>query len=300
MKPILLLGKIGQLGWEARRVLACLGDVTALDYPEVDFSRPEQLRDLVREIQPRVIYNAAAYTAVDRAESEIDLARAINATAAGVLAECAAETGAALVHFSTDYVFDGEKGAPYLETDTPRPLNMYGQTKLEGEQAIQQVDCAYLILRTAWVYSWRRDSFLTKVLQWARERPTLRVVADQVSNPTWSRSLAEITGQLLARAGDDIPGWVRERRGVYHLAGNGSASRLEWAQAILANRPPGAPPVEVLPAQTSEFPTPARRPLRNVLDCDLFARTFGLRLPPWEQALQLAMESPLDEGKRGS
>ncbi len=297
MAKILLLGKYGQVGWEARRALSCLGEVVALDYPEVDFTHSDQLRGLVAEIKPDVIYNAAAYTAVDRAETEVERARLINAVAAGVLAESAAMVGAVLIHFSTDYVFDGEKGVAYTELDAPHPISVYGQSKLEGEQAIQQVDCAYLIFRTAWVYSRRRDSFVTKVLQWARERPVLRVVADQVSNPTWSRSLAEITAQVLAKGGDQITEWVKGRRGVYHLAGSGSASRLEWARAILANRPQAEQPAEVQPALTSDFPAPARRPLYSALDCALFSRTFGLRLPPWEQALQLAMEDPLEDLK---
>lgn len=286
---ILILGCTGQVGWEAQRSLSTLGDVVALDYPDVDFTRPDQVKSLVDEVRPRVIYNAVAYTAVDKAESEVDRVRLINATSVGVLAEAAARLGAALIHFSTDYVFDGAKGSAYVETDIPNPLNAYGQTKLEGEQAVQQVDCAYLILRTAWVYSMRRDSFVAKVREWAKDRSTLRVVADQVSNPTWSRSLAEITGQLIAKGGEDLTGWMKERRGVYHLAGDGCASRCEWAQAILKNQPLDHA-VEVLPAASSEFPSPADRPLYSALDCGLFTRTFHLQLPHWEKALQLAMQ----------
>jgi len=286
---ILILGCTGQVGWEAQRSLSTLGEVIALDYPDVDFTRPEQVASLVDEVRPQVIYNAVAYTAVDKAESEVDRVRLINATSVGVLAEAAARLGAVLLHFSTDYVFDGKKGTTYVETDAPNPLNAYGLTKLEGEQAVQQVDCAYLILRTAWVYSMRRESFIAKVREWARDRSTLRVVADQVSNPTWSRALAEITAQLIARGGDDLTNWVKERRGVYHLAGDGCASRWEWAQAILKNQPLDHP-VEVVPAASSEFPSPADRPLYSALDCGLFARTFHLQLPHWERALQLAMQ----------
>jgi dTDP-4-dehydrorhamnose reductase len=286
---ILILGCTGQVGWEAQRSLATLGEVTALDYPDVDFTRPDTLNRLLDEIRPQVIYNAVAYTLVDKAESEVERVRLINATSSGVLAECAARLGAVLVHFSTDYVFDGKKGRAYVETDAPNPLNAYGLTKLEGEQAIQQVDCAYLIFRTAWVYSLRRDNFVAKVQQWAKDKSTLRVVADQVSNPTWARALAEVTAQVIARGGDQLTDWVKERRGVYHLAGDGCASRWDWAQAILKNSPPDHP-VEVLPAQSSEFQTPADRPLYSALDCSLFAQTFNLRLPHWEKALQLAME----------
>lgn len=286
---ILILGCTGQVGWEAQRSLATLGEVVALDFPDVDFTRPEQVKSLVDEVRPNVIYNAVAYTAVDKAESEVERVRLINATSVGVLAEAAARLGAVLLHFSTDYVFDGTKGRAYIETDAPNPLNVYGQTKLEGEQAVQQVDCAYLILRTAWVYSMRRDSFIAKVQQWAKDRSTLRVVADQVSNPTWSRALAEITAQLIARGGDNLTDWVKEHRGVYHLAGDGCASRWDWARAILQNQPLDHP-VEVVPAASSEFPSPANRPLYSALDCGLFTRTFHLQLPPWEKALQLTMQ----------
>ncbi len=274
---VLLLGKGGQVGWEAQRALSCLGDVLALDYPEVDFTKPKDLQSLVNELRPQVIFNAVAYTAVDRAETEVEQARLINATSVGVLAEAAAKLDAVLLHFSTDYVFDGQKGCEYLETDVPNPLNVYGQTKLEGEQAIHQVDCAHFIFRTAWVYSNRRDSFVSKVLQWAQEKSSLRVVVDQVSNPTWARMLAEITGQVLAKGGDSLTAWVRERRGIYHLAGSGSASRLEWAQAIVNNRPSDMPPTDILPAFSSEFPSPAERPLYSALNCDRFLHTFGLK-----------------------
>lgn len=288
---ILLLGNSGQVGWEAQRTLASLGEVISADYPQVDFTRPRQVADFVAEVRPDVIYNAVAYTAVDKAENDTARVRLINATSVGVLAESAARLGAALIHYSTDYVYDGLKGSPYLETDETHPLNLYGQTKLEGDLAIQQVDCAYLILRTTWVYSMRtdRDSFVHKVLGWAAGRSSLRVVDDQVSSPTWARMLAEISALALARAGGiPISEWLRERRGVYNLAGGGSTSRLEWAKEILALRPPDHA-VEVLPAKSSEFPTPALRPLTSVLDCARFTEVFGLQLPPWQAALKLAM-----------
>ncbi len=293
MRPlrILILGNTGQVGWEAQRSLAPLGEVIGLDYPEVDFTRPEQLSRKVLELRPQVIYSPAAYTAVDKAESEPERVRVINAAAPGVLAEAAARLGAVLVHFSTDYVFDGKKGCAYVESDPPHPLSVYGQTKLEGEKAVQQVDCAHLILRTAWVYSMRRESFVSKVMQWSKDRSSIRVVEDQVSNPTWARMLAETSAQALAMGREGLLDFIKERRGVYHLAGDGIASRREWAQAIVRIRPPADHPLEVLPALSSEFPTPAERPLYSALDCSLFAQTFGLRLPPWEQALRLAMES---------
>jgi len=290
---ILLLGKIGQLGWELKRTLAPLGEVIALDYPEIDLSQAGAARQAVRLAAPQVIINASAYTAVDRAESEEPVALAVNGRTPGELAEEAAALGAALIHYSTDYVFDGAKGSPYLETDAPHPLNIYGSSKLAGEQAIQQVGGSFLILRTSWVYSLRRASFVTKVLEWSRGQPSLRVVSDQVSNPTWARMLAEITAQLLAKAGEHPAGWLGERRGLYHLAGDGYASRLEWAQAILRLDPKRGEQVarQILPARTAEFPTPARRPLFSALNCDLYSYTFRQSLPPWEEALRLAMEN---------
>ena len=293
MMRLLLLGKFGQLGWELHRALSPLGEVIALDYPEIDLSQPDQIRPLVRQAQPAVIVNATAYTAVDRAESEPELTRAINALAPGILAEEARTLGAALVHFSTDYVFDGATNSPYIETDQPNPLGMYGQSKLEGERAIEATGGAYLILRTSWVYSLRRDSFVTKVLKWSRQQETLLVVSDQVSNPTWARLLAEITAQLLAKARDDSTGWLGERCGLYHLAGNGYGSRYDWAHAILRYDPKPEEQVtrQLLPALTADFPTPARRPLFSALNCNLFSETFGLRLPDWKDALHMAMES---------
>ncbi|KPL82851.1 hypothetical protein SE15_12455 [Thermanaerothrix daxensis] len=289
---ILLLGHLGQLGWEARRSLACLGDIIALDYPQIDLSQPHTLPPLIREIKPHVIYNATAYTAVDKAEQEHHLAEQINAVAPGVLAECACEIRAVLIHFSTDYVFDGTKGSPYTEDDIPNPLNVYGKTKWLGEQAIQAVDNAYLIFRTSWVYSLRRDSFVTKVLEWSRKQEVLRVVDDQIGNPTWARMLAEVTANLLASHRHDPYAQLYEKRGLYHLAGKGWASRFEWAQAILASDPQREEQItrQLLPARTEEFPTPAQRPLFSALDCNRFEQKFGLCLPPWREALILAMQ----------
>ena len=290
---ILLLGKYGQLGWELQRTLAPLGDILALDFPQIDLEQADSLRELIHNIRPQVIFNATAYTAVDRAESEMEIAQAINSHAPRVMAEEAKKIGAAIIHYSTDYVFDGKKGGDYLEQDPPNPLNMYGESKLEGERAIQDVGESYLILRTSWVYSVRRESFVTRVLEWSRKQTSLRIVSDQVSNPTWCRMLAEVTAQLLAMAGRDVAGWLDERRGIYHLSGSGRASRFEWAQAILEmdTRREEQIVQEVQPALTSEFPTPAIRPLHSALNCDHFIDTFGLTLPNWREALKLAMEA---------
>lgn len=290
---ILLLGKFGQLGWELHRALSPLGEIIVVDYPEIDLLQPDPIRQLVRRVQPALIVNATAYTAVDRAENESQVARNINARAPGILAEEARTLGAGLVHFSTDYVFDGTTNRPYIETDQPNPLGMYGQSKLEGERAIEATGGAYLILRTSWVYSMRRDSFVTKVLHWSRQQETIRVVSDQISNPTWARHLAEITAQLLAQSIGNPAGWLAERRGLYHLAGSGYTSRLEWAEAILRLDPQREQQItqQVLPALTADFPTPARRPLFSALDCERFTRVFQLRLPPWEETLALAMDA---------
>jgi dTDP-4-dehydrorhamnose reductase len=289
---ILLLGKNGQLGWELRRSLATVGEVMALDTPEFDLAEESRVRQIVRQTQPQIIVNAAAYTAVDQAESEPGLAMRVNALAPGILAEEARALEAALVHYSSDYVFDGNKGSPYQESDPPNPLNLYGKSKLEGERAIQQVEGIYLILRTSWVYSLRRNSFVTKVLQWARQQSVLRVVEDQVGSPTWARMLAEATAQVLAMTALHGIHWLRERRGLYHLAGDGYASRLEWAKAILQYDPQRAEQrvQQIVAARSHEFPTPAQRPLYSALDCSRFYETFGLRLPPWEKALIMAME----------
>jgi dTDP-4-dehydrorhamnose reductase len=290
---ILLFGKNGQLGWELCRTLAPLGEVIAYDFPEVDLSEGDSLTRIVRRLRPEVIVNAAAYTAVDRAESEVERAFAVNARAPGLMAEEAQALGAALVHYSTDYVFDGGKGSPYVETDTPNPLGVYGRSKLEGERAVEQACQACLTLRTSWVYSLRGDSFVAKVLQWSRQQPTLRVVDDQIGCPTWAHTLADATARLLAMGGKDISGWLRERGGLYHLAGDGFASRFEWAQAILRYDPhrEGQVTRQVLPARTADFPTPAQRPLFSALDCTKFGDAFGFRLPAWEEALRLAMRA---------
>jgi dTDP-4-dehydrorhamnose reductase len=208
------------------------------------------------------------------------------------MAEEARELGATLIHYSTDYVFDGTQGSAYTENDRTNPLGVYGQSKLAGEQAIQAIGGIFLILRTSWVYSMRRDSFVSKVLEWSRRQTTMRVVQDQVSNPTWCRMLAEITSQVLGMAGEHSSAWLGERSGLYHLAGWGYASRFEWAQAILANDPKREEQaiLELLPALTSEFPTPAQRPLFSALNCNRFFDTFGLKLPAWQDALRLAME----------
>lgn len=293
MSGILLFGKFGQLGWELHRSLAPFGELTALDYPEIDLVNPESLDEIIQAVKPDVIINATAYTAVDKAEEEIDIAMAINAHAPRRMAELALKNGSALIHYSTDYVFDGRKGSPYGETDQPNPLGMYGESKLAGDTAIREVDGTHLIFRTSWVYSTRRDSFVTKVLSWSRKQKELKIVDDQISNPTWCRMLAEATAILIARAGKFPADWINERRGLYNLAGEGYASRLEWAKAILEFDPNSEQQIfqELKPAKTSDYSSPAERPLFSALSCEKFSDTFGFRLPYWQEALKLAMAS---------
>lgn len=292
MKKILQFGTKGQVGWELLRTCAPLGEIVALDYPDVDLSDSGGLRELVRNVKPDIIVNAAAYTNVDKAENEPELARAINATGPAVLAEEAKKINAVLVHYSTDYVFDGAKGSPYVETDATNPLNMYGQTKLEGEQAIAASGCANLVLRTSWVYSMRQGGFVTKVLQWARTQEVMRVVDDQISSPTSARMLAEVTALILGQGREDVFGYLSENGGLYHCAGGGSCSRYEWAKAILEYDPRKEEQVvkELLPAKSTDFAVPANRPMVSVLECDNLFGTFRLRQPTWEECLRITTE----------
>jgi dTDP-4-dehydrorhamnose reductase len=269
MQKILLIGKNGQVGWELQRTCCTLGEVVALDYPEIDLANVSGIRSLIADVKPSILINAAAYTNVDKAESEPEVARAVNAIAPGVMAEEAKKLGAVFIHYSTDFVFDGAKGSPYVETDTPNPLNVYGASKLEGEQLVQAAGGAYLIFRTSWVYSMRQGGFVTKVLQWARQQEILRIVDDQIGSPTWARMLAEATSQVIAQGRGDPFGYIGEKAGLYHLAGGGSCSRYEWARAILELDPKKEEQIvkHLLPAKSSEFPTPAKRPMNTGLDC---------------------------------
>ena len=290
MKKILLIGKNGQLGWELNRSLLTLGQLFAVDYPEIDLQNPGSYVEVIKEIHPNIIVNAAAYTAVDQAESEKEKNWNINATAPAILAEEARRLKSQFVHYSTDYVFDGTKGNAYLEEDIPNPLNQYGKSKLEGERLIQSAGEAYLIFRTSWVYSVRQaGGFVNKVLQWAREREKICVVNDQVSNPTWARVLAEVTSQVLSLD----PGWLQEHRGLFHVACGGFTSRFEWTKMILALDPNKEEQLvkEVIPAQTDDFPTPAQRPLFSALNCGRFQKEFGVFLPDWQASLRLAMSN---------
>lgn len=278
----LLLGKIGQVGFELLRTLAPLGDVVAVDQPELNFLDLNGLGELVRRQSPNVIVNAAAYTAVDKAESDASLCRSINATAPGFLASEAKRGGALFVHYSTDYVYPGNKTTPYVEDDATGPLGEYGRTKLEGDQLIQQSGANYLIFRTAWVYGARGANFLRTMLRLAKDRPELRVVSDQVGAPTWSRMIAEGTAQAIAKAVADPARFS----GVYHLTAGGETSWYGFTEAILDVFNPQPRP-KLTPITTDQYPTAAKRPAYSVLSNDKLARTFGIRLPDWRRQLEL-------------
>lgn len=289
---ILLCGKNGQLGWEFTRTLAPLGDLIALDWPQIDFNRPDQLRAQVLDLHPQLIVNASAYTNVDKAETEAELNDLINHQAVAALAQAAAQLRAGMVHISTDYVFDGLKGSPYVEDDPANPLGRYAASKRDGELAVQANTGAYWTLRTAWLYSLRQNDFVARVLGWSRQQEVLRVVDDQVGSPTWARMLAQVISLALAAGKDDFYAYLTQTAGVYHLAGDGYTTRLAWVQKILELDSHREQQVtrQVLAAKTADFPTPAQRPLFTALNCERFRRTFGLAMPAWDTALALAMQ----------
>jgi dTDP-4-dehydrorhamnose reductase len=279
---LLLSGATGQIGFELAKFLPAHGEVSALDRASLDLGDPDALVEVVRRLRPNIIVNAAAYTAVDRAETDADRAFAINALAPAVLAEEAKRIGAVMIQYSTDYVFDGSSATPYREDAPAQPLNVYGRSKLEGERAIAAVGGANLILRTSWVYGLRGQNFLLTMRRLARERDEIRIVADQVGVPNWSRELARITASLVGLGSSALA----ERAGLYHLSARGSASWFEFAQAIIGNvaRP------ALLPITTAEYPTPARRPAYGVLAPDKFESTFGFVLPDWRNLLRECLQ----------
>lgn len=290
---ILLIGAGGQVGWELDRTLQTLGEVIALDYPAIDLAQPLQIRERVRQTNPNLIVNAAAYTAVDKAEDEPEAAFAINATAVGILANEARRIGAAIVHYSTDYVFDGLGSTPYTEQDIPNPLNTYGRSKLEGDRAIQAADVPHLILRVSWVYGSRGKNFMLTMLKAAQEREEIRVVDDQIGAPTWCRMIAEATAQILAQGVRDIAGFLRERGGLYHLTAEGATSWFGFAKAILEAAPQRKAHKlqRLIPIPSAEYPTPARRPAYSLLSSEAAFAAFGIRLPAWEISLSQVLSS---------
>ncbi|MDH3288396.1 MAG: dTDP-4-dehydrorhamnose reductase [Betaproteobacteria bacterium] len=290
MRRILLTGKSGQVGWELQRTLAPLGEVVALDVQDVDFASPDAIREKVREIKPQILVNAAAYTAVDRAESEPDLAMKVNGVAPGVLAEEANRLDALLVHYSTDYVFDGTKNGPYTETDAPNPLSVYGRSKLAGDQAIQATGVPHYIFRTSWVYAARGQNFVRTMLRLGREQTALRIINDQVGAPTWAHFIAEATAQVLGQMIKN-PDLMQDRTGIYNLTAAGAVSWFGFADAIFAEAKArlGMTPPKLIPITTAEYPLPARRPANSRLDTSKLTRVFGLTPAPWETVLTSCM-----------
>ena len=287
---ILLTGANGQVGWELQRTLNCLGEVVALDSTTMNLANADAVRQSVRDIAPGIIVNPAAYTAVDKAEREPELVRAVNAVAPGILAEEAARLDALLVHYSTDYVFNGSGATPWREDDACDPLNVYGATKLAGERAIQATGCRHLIFRTSWVYGARGSNFLLTMRRLMRERPELKIVADQIGAPTWCRDLAEATAQVLSQINGPASEFGQAPWGVYHMSNAGETSWHGFAQAIQALDGADAS-ARLMPIPSSEYPTPARRPLNSRLNNDKLERTFGLRLQDWRTALALCLNA---------
>lgn len=279
---ILLLGQHGQVSQALQQSLGRHIELTVLGREQLDLAKPHEIRQQVLQQRPALIINAAAHTAVDQAESEPELAFAINATAPGILAEAAAELGAPLIHYSTDYVFDGSKAAPYHEADTPNPLSVYGRSKLAGEQAIAAVGGAHLILRTSWVYSQHGKNFLLTMQRLLQERDSLNVVDDQIGAPTWAGTIAQTTAQLIERwrGGADGP-W-----GIYHLTAQGETSWFGFASAIAEHlRRQGKRVATLQPIPSSAYPTPAQRPLNSRLDCNRLQQGWQVQLPDWQSAL---------------
>ena len=304
MARVLLFGKNGQVGWELQRSLALLGDVVALDFDSTDFcgdfANLLGLAETVRTIKPDIIVNAGAYTAVDKAESQPDLVRTINALAPGALATSAASIGAWLVHYSTDYVFDGSGSTPWVETDPPAPLNVYGSSKLEGEQLIQASGCKHLIFRTSWVYAARGGNFAKTMLKLAQERETLKVINDQIGAPTSAELLADVTAHAIAQ----VSAWRKDealnRSGIYHVVAGGQTSWFDYANTALSLARHAQIASKIIaksiePVSSSAFQTKAKRPLNSRMNTQKLQTTFGLTLPHWQQGVERMLAEFLDQ-----
>ena len=289
---ILLIGKEGQVGGELSSLLQPLGELITCGEKDLDLTEESRIRQKIREIQPHVIVNAAAYTAVDKAEEEPDLALAVNATAPAILAEEAKQLGAALVHYSTDYVFDGEKQGPYTEEDSPNPLGVYGRTKLAGDEAIQSAGLPYFIFRTSWVYGLKGKNFLLTLQRLAKERDELKIVDDQIGSPTWCRTIAQTTANILTQIlPQNSPGNLsgfEQASGLYNLVCGGKTSWFGFAQAILETST-SSQMTQLSPIPTSEYPTPAKRPPNSVLSTQKLRSAFGITLPDWDVTLKYCL-----------
>jgi dTDP-4-dehydrorhamnose reductase len=294
IRKILLTGKSGQIGWELQRCLSTLGQVTAVGSDQLDLTDAETMRGFIRQLKPDIIVNPAAYTAVDKAESEPDLAMAVNAIAPGVMADEAKRLGALLVHYSTDYIFDGTKLSPYVEEDHPNPLNVYGASKLAGEQAIRNSGVNHLIFRTSWVYGARGKNFLLTMRRLGKERDELNIVNDQTGSPTWSRAIAECTSQVLAQLYADGGNTDLQTRmsGTYHLTSQGQTTWYGFVKeavacGLLASQDKA---LVIKPINTSAYPTPAIRPMYSVMSNSKLFDTFGIQMPSWEQSLMMVLD----------
>jgi dTDP-4-dehydrorhamnose reductase len=292
---ILLIGANGQVGYELQRSLACLGSVISTDRKQLDLTNNEAIRAKIAEIAPELIVNAAAYTAVDKAESERALARQVNVEAVRVMAEEAKRLNILLIHYSTDYVFGGQGNQSWRENDNLAPINYYGESKLLGECAIQETGCHHLILRTSWVYGARGSNFLLTMMRLARDKETLSVVTDQIGAPTWSRHIADATAQIIAQykgSHSQVDDYWSRRSGVYHLAASGQGSWYDFAEAIFQFMASQDEHVAVLSQTiTADYPTPAQRPLFSCMNTDKMAGTFAIRLPDWRESLDFVMAS---------
>ena len=289
MKRILLVGKNGQIGWELERTLGPLGKVIAVDRQVMDLAKPETIVATIRDVKPELIVNAAAYTAVDKAESEPELAMAINGIAPGIMAEEAKRLGISLIHYSTDYVFDGTKAEPYTEGDSPNPLSIYGKSKLAGEHAIQGADIPHVILRTSWVYGGRGKNFLRTILRIAQERDELKIVSDQVGAPTWSRMIAEATSQVILQM--FTVSKPDEFSGIYHLTATGQTSWFGFARFLmeLASRHGACVSPKITPIPTADYPLPAPRPRNSVMSNKKLGDMFDIQLPAWDASVEMCV-----------
>lgn len=292
MKRMLVLGGTGQVGYELQRSLSTLGEVLAPTQNDISLMlAANELEGKLTALRPDIVINAAAYTAVDQAETEREKAHQINAVAPGLLASYCEKQQIPLIHFSTDYVFDGTKNQPWKETDTPNPINVYGETKLAGENAIRQTRAAHLILRTSWVYGARGKNFFNTMRRLAGEKSSLSIVNDQMGAPTWSRHLADAVSQLVAIAGKQGPGFWQTHSGTYHLTNAGETSWYDFAQAIFDEMQSAGHPVpQVKPISSADYPVPAPRPAYSVLACGLLEERFAIRLPDWRQTLSYVMQ----------
>jgi len=287
-----LIGKEGQIGGELSSLLQPFGELIICGEEDLDLTQADRIREKLRDVQPHVIVNAAAYTAVDQAEKEPDLALAINGTAPAILAEEAKKLGAALVHYSTDYVFDGEKQEPYTEEDSPNPLGVYGKTKLAGDEAIQSAGLPHLIFRTAWVYGLTGKNFLLTIQRLAKERDELKVVDDQIGPPTWSRTIAQTTANILTQvlprnSPGDLSGFERAS-GLYNLVCGGQTSWFGFAQAIL-EASSLSQNIKLIPIPTSEYPASAKRPKNSTLSTEKLRSAFGIVSPSWDVTLKYCL-----------